>query len=93
MHVENSIIELTFNQVLSDSLCPSDVACITQGTLSISININGTDRTLSIGDKPNPVTEFKNYTIELQQLVFPTKQAEKDNSSSTYAVQMVIIRS
>jgi len=90
--VENSIIDLTFSTVIEDSLCPNDVECVTQGTLKISVSINGTDRSLSIGDISNPTTQFNDYTIELQKLIYPVKQAEKGNSNSTYAVQMMITR-
>lgn len=90
--VESSIIELTFSELLDDTLCPSDVECVTQGTLTISVHINGTNRTLSIGDNQNSITAYKDYTIELERLVYPTKQAEKDNGNSTYAVQMLISR-
>ena len=92
VEVQNSIIELTFSDVIGDSLCPEDVQCITQGTLSISIDINGTSRNLSIGDSQNPSTNYKDYTIELQRLVYPTKQSEKDKINSTYAIQMLISR-
>lgn len=91
--VENSIIKITFVQLVNDSLCPEDVECVTMGTLRISIDINGTEKTLSIGDNASPTVDYKDYTIELQELVYPTKQSEKDNSNSTYAVQMLITKS
>ncbi|SMD34476.1 hypothetical protein SAMN04488029_2026 [Reichenbachiella faecimaris] len=90
--VDSSIIEITFTQLINDSLCPEDVECVTQGTLTIKIDINGTEKTLSIGDNQIPQVDYKNYVIELQQLVYPTKQSQKDNGNSTYAVQMLITR-
>lgn len=93
MEVENSIISITFEHLISDSLCPEDVECVTQGTLKISVDINGTERTLAIGDDANTQTEYRDYKIELQELVYPTKQSEKDNVNSTYAVQMLVTRS
>lgn len=88
-----SAVVLTFESLVSDSLCPEDVACVTQGTLSITINVSGTEKTLSIGDKAKPVADYKDYSIELERLVYPTKQSEKDSNNSTYAVQMKITRS
>lgn len=93
IHVENSIIKLTFSDMQEDSLCPSDVTCVTEGTLMIAIDINGTARTLSIGDDQSPSTSYKDYIIELERLVYPTKLSEKENVNSTYAVQMLITKS
>ncbi|MEO9805328.1 MAG: hypothetical protein ABJF04_18865 [Reichenbachiella sp.] len=90
--VAASIVNIKFTQLVSDSLCPEDVECVTQGTLAIVININGTDKNLSIGDANNPQTEYKEYIIELQKLIYPTSQDEKANINSTYAVQMTITR-
>ncbi|MEP2026672.1 MAG: hypothetical protein ABJH98_15840 [Reichenbachiella sp.] len=91
--VENSIVDITFVELVEDSLCPEDVDCVTQGTLTIQIDINGSEKTLSIGDEQNPQVAYKNYIIELEQLVFPTKQSQKDNGNSTYAVQMMVTKS
>lgn len=92
VNVATSIINIEFASLVSDSLCPEDVECVTQGTLVITINVNGTERNLSIGDDLDPIMNYKNYIIELQKLVYPTKQGEKANSNSTYAVQMLITR-
>lgn len=93
LEVENSSLSITFSELISDSLCPEDVECVTQGTLKITIGINGTVKDLSIGDISNSSFKYKNYTIELQDLIYPTKQYEKDNINSTYAVQMLISES
>ncbi|UXX80550.1 hypothetical protein N7E81_05480 [Reichenbachiella carrageenanivorans] len=92
VEVESSTVTLTFSELLNDSLCPYDTTCLTNGTLAITINISGTNKTLSIGDQSLPTATYKNYTIELQRLIYPTKSDEKANNSSTYAVQMVITR-
>lgn len=92
VNVESSIINMTFVRLDGDSLCPEDVECITQGTLSITIDINGTKERLSIGDASQSTVAYRNYTIELQALVYPMKEDEKANSNSTYAVQMMITR-
>lgn len=92
VNVASSIVNITFTRLIGDSLCPEDVECVTQGSLEISIDINGTDESLSIGDANSPQVDYKNYTIELQKLVYPTKEGEKANINSTYAVQMLINR-
>ncbi|WP_456460185.1 hypothetical protein [Reichenbachiella sp.] len=91
--IAQSAVVLTFESLVSDSLCPEDVECVTQGTLSIEINISGTEKALSLGDNSKPITDYKDYSIELERLVYPTKQSEKDSNNSTYAVQMKITRS
>ncbi|MEO9965684.1 MAG: hypothetical protein ABJF11_07850 [Reichenbachiella sp.] len=90
--VKSSIISITFTDLLEDSLCPDDVECVTQGTLLIAIEVNGTEKKVSIGDNAKPTAVYKNYLIELQRLVYPTNEAEKANINSTYAVQMIISR-
>lgn len=91
--VASSILNIEFESLVSDSMCPEDVECVTQGTLVIAIDVNGTKSNLSIGDDQNSVMNYRNYTIELQKLVYPTKEGEKANTNSTYAVQMLITRS
>lgn len=93
VHVERSIITLTFDHLVIDSLCPSDVECVKKGTLKIAININKMEYFLSIGDDENPTVDFKNYTIELQKLVYPVTSVQKSSSHSTYSVQMLITKS
>lgn len=93
VEVENSSVNLTFSDLLDDSLCPADATCLTNGSLTITVNISGTKKTLSIGDTASPTVSYKNYTLELQRLIYPTKSDEKANSSSTYAVQMMLTRS
>ncbi|WP_420580294.1 hypothetical protein [Reichenbachiella sp.] len=93
VNISQSSAVITFETLISDSLCPADVECLTLGTLSIAINVSGTEKTLSIGDNAKDVAHYKDYSIVLERLVYPTKQSEKDSNNSTYAVQMKITRS
>lgn len=91
--IQQSAVVLTFESLISDTLCPDDVACVTEGTLTILMSISGTDKTLSLGDNGTSIVTYKDYTLELERLVYPTMQSEKENNNSTYAVQMKITRS
>ena len=94
--IESDSLVLTFNKVLEDSRCPSDVVCIQAGTVKVNINIKksnldlgtvtltlGTDATKKVGA----------YSITLEAVRPQLISTKNKPSEVDYSLTLKIVKS
>lgn len=81
-------LEITFEKVLGDSRCPSDVTCIHQGEATVLVQVTQKDKPignfeLTALNRDTAVAAFEGYTLHLEKLM-PWPLSTKDIMPEDY---------
>lgn len=90
-------LKLRFDDVLSDSRCPSDVQCIRAGEAEVRLIVtqNGVDTPLTLVEEGLTsglnVVDYKNYTIEFKLTPYPV--STRALADSDYRLELTVTKS
>jgi hypothetical protein len=91
-------LEVNFIEVTEDSRCPSDVACIWQGQVTVGLNLTKNGKnfgklnlTLSPDGNNLAMQSFDRYTVKLMQ-VLPYPKSDQKTRIADYSVTLVVSR-
>ncbi len=91
--IGNAIATLTFEEVVQDSRCPTDVTCIRAGDVTLRLataNANGvTTVELTIGDRGEPTASFDGLTVTLLE-VAPIPRSTGTIDPASYRATLIV---
>lgn len=93
--IEGSAATLTFEEVVQDSRCPTDVTCIRAGDVMLRLTTTGAggpgEIELTIGDRGDPAASFDGLTVTLLEVApIPRSTGTIDPASynATFTVEV-----
>jgi hypothetical protein len=97
--IEPNHLKVSLVKVFADSRCPSNVACIWAGQVSVQVNISKNDIDLGMLDlvsssnpSPSSIKTVAGYSIRVVEVNPEPKQNQRNNPSD-YTVILVISKS
>jgi hypothetical protein len=90
--IEPDHLKVSLVKVFADSRCPSNVACIWAGQVSVQVNLGTLDLVSSSNPSSSSVETVTGYSIRVVEVNPNPKQNQKNNPSE-YTVILVISKS
>ena len=91
--IGNAIATLTFEEVVQDSRCPSDVTCIRAGDVTLRLATANTEGVtmveLTIGDRGEPAASFDGFTVTLLE-VAPIPRSTGTIDPMSYSATIIV---